>query len=186
MNEKIKNFWPTIKELIFFTIWVAIIVLPIRMFIAQPFVVSGQSMDPTLHNGQYLIVDQITYRISEPQRGDVVIFRLPADPKRFLIKRLIGLPGETIKIDGESIYIKNTDSDYIKLDEDFIIYPKAANLEQTLSSNEYFLLGDNRANSLDSRFFGSIEREYLVGRALIRLFPIEKINWLPGKFNYNY
>jgi signal peptidase I len=171
------------KEFIVFILITFAIVLPIRAYIAQPFIVSGESMDPTFATGQYLIVDQITYRLSEPDRGDVVVFRLPQDPSRFLIKRLIALPGETVKIDGEIIYVKKVGAeDFIQLNNDYVTHPKSTNLEETLEEDEYFVLGDNRANSLDSRFFGTIDRKFLVGRALVRLFPFNKINWMPGKF----
>lgn len=171
------------KEFIVFILLTFAIVLPIRMYIAQPFIVSGESMDPTFATGQYLIVDQITYRLNEPQRGDVVIFRLPQEPSRFLIKRLIALPGETIKIDGNTIYIKKPGSEeFFILNDSFITHHKETQLEETLEDNEYFLLGDNRANSLDSRFFGTIDRKFLVGRALVRLFPFNKIDWMPGKY----
>lgn len=179
-----KQDW-TFKEFFSFILMVVVIVLPIRIFIAQPFIVSGESMDPTFVTGQYLIVDQLTYRLSEPSRGDVVVFRLPAEPSRFLIKRLIALPGETVRIEENDIFIKTTseeNGDFIKIEEDFITHPKAANLEVQLAEDEYFLLGDNRANSLDSRFFGSINEKFIVGRALIRLFPFSEVDWMPGKF----
>src|SRR6185295_2417670 len=92
-------------ELLKFAVIALIIVVPIRFFVAQPFIVSGASMDPTFHNGQYLIVDELSYRFSPPQRGDVIIFRYPRDPSQFFIKRIIGLPGETVKIQGGSISI---------------------------------------------------------------------------------
>ncbi len=183
-NKTNERSW-SFKDIILFFVFVAAIVLPIRMFIAQPFIVSGQSMDPTFANGQYLIVDQVSYRITNPQRGDVVVFRLPSQTSKFLIKRLIGLPGETVKIDGENIYIKKTgedDSLFRKINDDYVQFTKNANVLEELGEDEYFLLGDNRANSLDSRFFGSIEEKYIVGRVLLRLFPLTQIDWMPGKF----
>jgi signal peptidase I len=171
------------KEFISFIILTLVIVLPIRIFIAQPFIVSGESMDPTFATGQYLIVDQLTYRLDDPVRGDVIVFRLPQDPSRFLIKRLMGLPGETVKIVGTQVSVKEVGSDEFRnLSENYITHPKEANLEETLGEGEYFVLGDNRANSLDSRFFGTIDEKFLVGRALVRLFPFNKIDWKPGKF----
>jgi signal peptidase I len=179
-----KEAW-SFKEIILFIIYVVAIVLPVRIFIAQPFVVSGQSMDPTFANGQYLIVDQISYRLINPQRGDVVVFRLPNETSKFLIKRLIGLPGETVKIEGTDIFIKKTvedDEAFRKIKDDYVKYIKSANVLEELGDDEYFLLGDNRANSLDSRFFGSIEGKHIIGRVLIRLFPFKQIDWMPGKF----
>jgi signal peptidase I len=180
-NEK--NDW-TFKEFVSFIILIFVVVLPIRFFVAQPFIVSGESMEPTFETGQYLIVDQLSYRFNEPQRGDVVIFRLPAEPSRFLIKRLIGLPGETVKIEGENVYIKESgeeEAEFVEINNDFIEFPKEANINEDLSEDEYFVLGDNRVVSLDSRYFGAIKEEFIVGRALIRLFPFSKIDWMPGK-----
>lgn len=173
------------KEVVLFFVFVAAIVLPFRMFVAQPFIVSGQSMDPTFANGQYLIVDQFSYYFENPQRGDVIVFKLPNQTSKFLIKRLIGLPGETVKIEGHNVYVKNTendDSSYLKIKDDYVEFVKDANVLAELGDDEYFVLGDNRANSLDSRLFGSIGREYIVGRVLVRLFPFNSINWRPGKF----
>ena len=183
--EKKKNEW-SFMEFVTFIIMIFAVVLPIRFFIAQPFIVSGESMLPTFETGQYLIVDQISYRLQEPNRGDVVVFRLPQEPSRFLIKRLIGLPGETVKIEGEKIYIKQSsedDSEFEEINNEFIEFPKAANVNEDLSEDEYFVLGDNRVVSLDSRYFGAIDKKFIVGRALVRLFPFSKIGWLPGKEN---
>jgi signal peptidase I len=173
------------KEFFSFIFLTLVIVLPIRFFIAQPFIVQGESMDPTFETGQYLIVDQLTYRFNEPERGDVVIFKLPKEVTggRFLIKRMIGLPGETVRIDGTDIYIKQPGQEEFRLDDEFVEHPKETLLMETLGEKEYFVLGDNRANSLDSRFFGTVDRKYLVGRALVRLFPLTKIDWMPGDIN---
>ncbi len=187
MFQNIKIPWGAIKELALFVFWIAVIVLPIRFYIAQPFIVNGQSMDPTFKNGQYLLVDQISYRFSEPQRGDVVIFRLPTEPKRYLIKRLVGLPGETIKISGSQVFIKDgDDEEYTPLNEDFIVFNNNSEIEQVLGEGEYFFMGDNRANSADSRAFKAVDRKFIIGRAIIRLFPPTKISWFPGKIEYNY
>jgi signal peptidase I len=104
-KEIARDLWETIK----FIILAAIIVIPIRLFVFQPFIVSGESMYPTFHNGDYLIVDELSYRFHEPRRGDVIVFRYPNDPKRFFIKRVIGLPGETLIFKDRAVYLKSTD-----------------------------------------------------------------------------
>ena len=177
-----KGAW--IWELVKFTILAVIIVVPIRMFIAQPFVVSGSSMVPTFENGQYLIVDEISYRFNNPERGDVIIFKYPNNKKQFFIKRIIGLPNETLKIDGQTITIINEQNpDGLILDESYIQNKSHNNLEITMMNNEYFVMGDNRTHSSDSRVWGTLPENLIIGRALLRLLPISKINLYPGEFN---
>lgn len=170
------------KEFLFITIASISLVLVIRTFVAQPFVVDGASMEPTFHSGEYLIVDQISYEFNNPQRGDVIIFRYPAIPSRFFIKRVIGLPGETLKIDGGKVFVKEKQSEEFKQVNEF--YVSLTNIENskeiTLTEEEYFVMGDNRIASLDSRSWGPLNKDYIVGKAIIRLFPFNKIDLLPG------
>lgn len=180
MDQKPANFF---KELITFAIIAAIIVIPIRMFIAQPFVVSGESMFPTFHTGEYLIIDQLSYRFEDPMRGDVIIFKYPQDPSKFFIKRIIGLPNEKIKIDGTSVIVTMTDSTEITLNEPYIKMHRESNQETTLGDDEYFVMGDNRLASLDSRIWGPLKRDMITGRAWLRLLPIDKAGFLPGEIN---
>src|SRR5690606_29489290 len=106
-------------ELFRFVLIVLAVVVPIRIFIAQPFIVNGESMVPTLENGDYLIIDEISYRTKEPERGEVIVFRNPTKNNQFLIKRIIGLPGETVEINGDRVTIKKDDI-VIQLDEDYV------------------------------------------------------------------
>ena len=180
-NQPKENFF---KEIIKFTIIALIIVIPIRTFIAQPFIVSGPSMDPTFNTGQYLIVDQLTYHFNSPERGDVIIFKYPKNPSIFYIKRIIGLPGETLVANGGKITVINAanpkgivlnDSyiaDYHRTSDDFKI---------TLGPTEYFAMGDNRAESSDSRAWGPLDKKFIVGRAFVRLLPLSKISIFPGE-----
>jgi len=173
-----------LRELLTFAAIAIIIVIPIRLFIAQPFIVNGNSMVPTFENGDYLIVDEITYLFSEPERGTVVIFRYPNDPSKFFIKRIVGLPGETVKIDGSKVFIKNKEfPDGEQLYEPYVVYPAENNLEIKLKNDEYFVMGDNRAQSSDSRIWGPLPKRFLVGRALLRLLPLQKIGYLPGSIH---
>lgn len=153
------------------------IIIPIRYFVIQPFYVKGASMEPNFYDREYLIIDEISYRFDNPERGDVIVFRYPKDPKQFFIKRVIGMPGETVKIENGDIYIKDTENqDGYLLDESSYL-PKSytqGTLETQVEWNEYFVLGDNRSSSLDSRVFGAISRDYIVGRAWIRGWPIER------------
>jgi signal peptidase I len=179
--QKKENFF---VEVVKFTLIALIIVVPIRTYIAQPFIVSGASMDPTFNSGQYLIVDQVTYRLENPQRDDVVIFKYPLDPDTYFIKRIIGLPGETIYIkDGIVTIINNKNPDGIKLQEPYVTeeHRTSEALIITLSSTEYFVMGDNRGQSSDSRSWGPLDSKLIVGRPILRLFPFSKIGLLPGR-----
>ena len=171
-----------ISEILRFALVALIIVLPIRLFIAQPFIVSGASMETTFSTGQYLIVDQLTYHFEEPERGDVIIFRYPKDPSKFFIKRIIGLPGDTLSINGHEVTITNAEHpDGTTLDESYIqdVRP-LGNLTETLGEGEYFVMGDNRDASSDSRAWGVLQRDKIVGRAFLRLFPLSEVGVLPG------
>ncbi|MDP3962586.1 MAG: signal peptidase I [bacterium] len=166
-----------IKEVVKFTLIAIIIVVPIRTYIAQPFIVSGASMDPTFVSGEYLIVDQVTYRFEEPKRGDVIIFRYPRNPKTYFIKRIIGLPGETLSVRKGEITIDGTVIDDSQAKQPV---PTTDNFDITLGDTEYFVMGDNRSESSDSRIWGPLERKYIVGRPAVSLFPLSKIEVLPG------
>jgi signal peptidase I len=175
-----------LTEIIRFSIIALIIVIPIRMFVAQPFIVSGASMENTFHSGEYLIVDQVTYHFHEPARGDVIVFRYPKDPSKFFIKRVIGRPGETVTIDGSNVHISNKDNpDGFNLDEPYIKTMKLPNnLTETLGDREYFVMGDNRDYSSDSRIWGVLQEERIIGRAFVRLFPPSVFDYLPGATTY--
>lgn len=163
---------------------VMLIVLPIRLFVAQPFIVSGASMQPTFDTGDYLIIDQISYNFDEPDRGDVVVFRYPNDPSKFYIKRVVGLPGETVQVNREAVTIINKEHpDGFTLDEPYINSQETSNQNATedLQEDEYFLLGDNRDSSSDSRVWGPLPRDHLVGRAYLRLLPPGNISFTPGQ-----
>lgn len=168
-------------ELLKFALIAVVIVVPVRMFVAQPFIVSGASMDPTFHNGQYLIVDELTYHFEDPKRGDVVIFKYPKDPTQYFIKRIIGLPGETVQVKPQSVVITTVEGKQIELEEGYLVNEgNGAGKMQVLAEDQYFVMGDNRPESSDSRFWGILPRENIVGRAFLRLLPIDTISLLPG------
>ena len=175
--------WETVK----FAIFALVIVLPIRIYIAQPFIVSGSSMDPTFDNGHYLIVDQLSYRFEKPKRGEVIVFKYPNDPSKFFIKRIIGLPGEKVEIINGEVYIRGASgTEGIKLSEPYIeaSRQKYDNWNVPLGPDEYFVMGDNRIASSDSRVWGALKEKFIVGRALVRLLPITQASVFPGEAKY--
>ncbi len=171
------------KELIKYGIIALVVVIPFRIFIAQPYVVDGSSMDPTFKNADYLIVDQLSRRFEVPERGSVVIIRYPKDPSKFFIKRLIGFPNEKIVIKSGkvSIYDDTNNKNGLELNEPYIFFSKKEDFSIQLGNNEYFVMGDNRAGSSDSRIWGPLPRENIIGTPLLRLLPINKISLFPGK-----
>lgn len=176
------------REIVIFAILALLIVVPFRIFIAQPFIVDGSSMVPTFENGQYLIVDQLTYRFHEPQRGDVITFRYPKNISVFFIKRIIGLPGETVEISPEGkITIDHPGETPFTLSEPYIAqdHPSYTAAKYTLGNDEYFVMGDNRGASSDSRVWGPLPRKDIVGRVILRLLPPSKIGIFPGKSTYD-
>jgi len=148
------------------------IIVPIRYFLIQPFFVKGASMEPNYLDGDYLIIDEISYRFESPQRGEVIIFRYPLDPSQFFIKRVIGLPGESIKVQEGRVYINESvldESKYLQGVE------TAGNVEVKLSDDEYFVLGDNRNASSDSRKWGEVDKKLIIGRAWLRAWPFDRL-----------
>jgi len=182
----LKSFWGEMLQIVVISL---VIVIPFRLFIAQPFLVSGPSMDDTFANGEYLIVDELTYNFNDPQRGDVIIFHYPLDTKKFFIKRIIGLPGETVEIKNDKVIICLTNCQieankiiltepYIKIDK---LEPPRPNTKVILKADEYFVLGDNRSVSSDSRIWGPVKKDLISGRAFLRLLPFSRIGLFPGK-----
>jgi len=169
------------SEMLRFALITLAIVLPIRFFVAEPFIVSGASMEPTFETGDYLIVDQLSYRFESPKRGEVIIFRYPQNPSKYFIKRIVGLPGETVIIKDGAATIKNTEhpNGFI-FNQSFLSFTDSSNGSYTLSNDDYFVMGDNRPASSDSRSWGALPKENIVGRAFVRLFPPSEIGIFPG------
>lgn len=175
------------RNLIVFALLVLLIVLPIRLFVAKPFIVSGASMFPTFDTWHYLIIDQLSYRFEEPQRGDVIVFRFPQNPSRFFIKRIIGLPNERVELSGTTVTIFNDEHpEGFSIHEPYVspTHTKESEIITKLGDDEYFVMGDNRKASADSRFWGPLESERIVGRAYVRLFPFDTFEILPGATTY--
>lgn len=177
-EEKRENFF---TELLKFGIVALLVVIPIRLFIAQPFIVSGISMVPTFEDAQYLIIDELTYHFNSPQRGDVVVFRYPKDPSQFFIKRVIGLPGDEVHVSSSGISVTKQDGTTLQLDESYVVNEgNGAEQTYTVPAENYFVLGDNRPESSDSRAWGFVPRENIVGRAFLRLLPVQYAALFPG------
>src|SRR5580700_7614121 len=160
--QRSENFF---TELLKFIVIAAIIILPIRFFVAQPFIVSGESMSPTFENGQYLIVDELSYHFEAPQRGDVIVFRYPKDLSQFFIKRIIGLPGETVIIHDDTVSIKETNGQTVALNEPYVVNQgDGSDATYIIPPGQYFVMGDNRPESSDSRVWGLLPAQNIVGR----------------------
>lgn len=155
------------------------IIIPVRYFLIQPFYVKGASMEPNFHDKEYLIINEIDYRLGNPMRGDIVVFKYPKDPKSFFIKRIVGMPGERVVVEDGKVKIFNDQNvNGTVLDESSYLTPgvqTTGKVDKTLSDNEYFVLGDNRNSSLDSRAFGAVPRENMIGKAWVRGWPLDKI-----------
>lgn len=179
---EIKNALNSVLEIILLVVIALAIVIPIRTYVFQPFIVNGASMEPSFYSGDYLIVDEFTYNfIEEPERGDVVVFDYPLNPRFKYIKRIIGLPGETVSIKDGVIKIKTKEGEELILDEkeylseEFLkgwIYSNDLG-EQVLGENDYFVLGDNRNGSSDSRKWGTLPEKNIDGKVLFRFSPKE-------------
>jgi signal peptidase I len=159
-----------LREIVQVILPAAVLALTVHLFLAQATVVYGQSMEPSLFQLQRLIVDKVSYRLNSPQRNDIVVLDLP-NMDELLVKRIVGLPGETIEIDEGIVFVNGN-----PLDESFPHHMVQYDMEPiTLGALNYFVLGDNRGNSNDSRSFGSVNHEDIVGRVWLRYWPLDEL-----------
>lgn len=170
-------FWEIVKVVIL----AVVIIVPVRYFVVQPFFVRGASMETNFFDGEYLVIDELSYRWREPRRGEVIVFRFPNNHAQFFIKRVIGLPGDTVRIEnGQVVIVNPTYAQGVVLDESSYL-PSGVRTggQQTvqLGADEYFVLGDNRAASSDSRQWGTLELNEIVGRTLVRAWPLTRVGW---------
>lgn len=149
-----------------------ILAFVIRIFLFQPFYIPSGSMEPTLMIGDRILVNKFIYHFQEPKRGDVIVFKYPLEPERDYIKRVIGLPGETLEIRDSQLYINGepVPEDYLPENLRFMDFGPV-----TIPENAYFMMGDNRNNSQDSRFWGTLPREYIQGKAVVIYWPLTRI-----------
>jgi signal peptidase I len=181
--------WELIKVLVL----ALVIIVPLRVFIAEPFIVSGSSMVPNFHNREYLIIDKITYRFTEPNRGDVIVFKYPKNPSQYFIKRIIGLPGEKLEVKDGHVIVYNKEhpdgevlpEEYLS-DENSTFNPFGRDEVISLGSDEFYVLGDNRQASSDSRSWGVLPRKNFVGRAWFRVFPLDNLGFLTSGHSYSF
>lgn len=173
-----KNFLASVFEVVEVALIAVLTVFLIRNFLLQPFLVNGASMEPNFADGDYLLIDELTYRFRSPERGEVIVFRYPGDESVYYIKRIIGLPGERIVLNGGEIKIfnKNNPKGFV-LEEFYLDAERFAYGERefTLGPSEYFVMGDNRPYSFDSRSWGPLAEKELIGLVRLRLWPITKI-----------
>jgi len=177
-NARLSGWLSFLWDVVKLVILAFIIVWPIHKFVFQPFLVQGPSMEPSFFDKEYLIVEEISYRFKHPQRGEVVVFRSPNNPKDYLIKRVIGLPNERVMIKKGGVMIyNNSRTGGFKLDELYLPpgLMTGGDVDVQIGSNQYFILGDNRSVSLDSRSFGVVDRQSIIGRVWLRGWPLNRI-----------
>lgn len=177
----IRNFFSYVFELIKVVAISLAIIIPVRYYLIQPFYVKGASMEPNFYDKEYLIIDEISYRFRAPMRGDIVVFRYPRNPQEYFIKRIIALPGEKAQIKDGAVYFYNeTNPQGVKLEETYLpTGDRTYGLNEeiiTLDQDEYYVLGDNRNSSKDSRSFGPLPRNLITGKVILRGWPFDRIN----------
>ena len=159
-----------LRDLVETIIPALLIALAINFFVAQPTLVRGYSMEPTLHQEERLLVEKVSYRFHAPQRGDIVVLKVAQEPIP-LVKRVIGLPGETVEIRQGKVYVNGQ-----HLDEPYLRQVPYGNMPaRPVPAGSIFVLGDNRNNSNDSRYFGVVPLDDVVGKAWLRYWPLEQI-----------
>ncbi len=177
-----KWFGPTIGACALFVLEIAqiallalAIILPVRYFLIQPFIVKGASMEPNFYDSEYLIIDELTFHFRNPERGEIIVFRPPQHDDQYYIKRVIGLPGETVEVRNGTITVFNTEvPNGFSLHESYISEVTEGRDRRTLGTDEYYVMGDNRDASLDSRYFGAVPRDHFIGRVWVRGLPFDR------------
>ena len=158
------------------------IIIPVRYYLIQPFYVKGASMEPNFFDSEYLIIDELSYRFNEPVRGQVVVFRYPRNPQEYFIKRVVGLPGEEVQIKDGKVFVFNDENpEGFVLTEDYlgssVITYSDSEIKVAVGPDEFFVLGDNRSSSRDSRSFGPVNKSFVTGKVLFRGWPISRVEF---------
>ena len=177
-NHLLLDLGEFVVELVKVVLISLVIILPIRYYVVQPFYVKGASMEPTFFDHEYLLIDEISYIFQKFERGTVVVFRYPRDPRQYFIKRVIGLPGETVHIrDGQVSISRPGSTEENILDEPYLdgAITTVGEVDTVVPSGSYFLMGDNRGASLDSRIFGAVPERYIIGRVWLRAWPLDRL-----------
>jgi len=170
MKRFLLPFWEVFEVIIISFVSITLI----YKFVAQPFIVKGASMEPTFENNDFLLVDEFVYRFREPSRGEVIVFRNPRNEEEFYIKRIVGLPGEEVTIREGAVFVdgKMLEEEYVP--EEMRSMPGDHRFE--LAENEYFVMGDNRLESSDSRSWGPLDEREIIGIVRVRFWPVEKLD----------
>lgn len=181
--SRLKPVWEVVKIIV----GVFIVAGFIRWFVMAPFIVDGSSMEPNFHNNEYIVVEKVSYRLHDPRRGDVIVLQYPGNISIDYIKRIVGLPGETVKIVNGEVFINGS-----QIHETYLLPNQLTTISQstetpyqvTLDKDQYFMLGDNRDHSSDSRDWGVLQRDLIVGRAAMVLYPSQDFHAVAAP-NYN-
>lgn len=178
----------SVRSLIITIIVILALAFGIRLFVAAPYLVEGSSMEETFHTFDYLMVDRLSYDFAAPQRGDVIVLKFPLDTSRTFIKRIIGLPGDTVIMRGETVEIRNAaHPEGFVLNEPYVSpqHETDTNMNVTLKAGQYFVLGDNRKESADSRYWGILPADDIIGKPILRLYPFNQLGIYPGQARYD-
>jgi len=177
MMKKIKSIAIFILQLVVLAVIAFGLVRLVHQFVFQPYYVYGSSMEPNFFNFDYLIIDKVSYLAGEPKRGEAVVLISPLDQRSKFLKRVIGLPGEEIKIKEGKIYLKTNSASWQELEEPYLQkgLSTPGEIDVSLKEDEYFVLGDNRGSSLDSRSFGPVKERAILGRICLRLWPFDRL-----------
>ncbi|UCE98162.1 MAG: signal peptidase I [Dehalococcoidia bacterium] len=184
MEEKRTWFKPILREVLI-TLAIAIVIFILLQVTIQSSIVLYSSMEPNLHEGQRIIISKTAYWFGEPKRGDIIVFPNPNNPDEEYIKRIIGMPDERVEIIGGVVYIRQVNGNTLVLDESEYIEDPANDdySGNTILENEYFVLGDNRNNSFDSRRGWTVPRDEIVGKAWLSIWPLSDWGWVA---NYSF
>ena len=191
LKPKSNTFKSIVKEIFIFGLIAFGVVLPFRIYIAEPYIVDGASMDPTFETGDYLIVDKISHKLSRSDRNSVVVFKYPNDPSKNFIKRIIGLPGDIMTMkDGVVSVVNSENPKGFNVNQPYVVYKClslsskcVSSFQKTLGPDQYFVMGDNRQESFDSRSWGPVPANNILGKPVLRLWPLNQIEILPGQNN---
>jgi signal peptidase I len=164
------------------TLVLAVVIFLLIQTTIQYSVVKYSSMEPNVHEGEWLVINKVVYKLHPPQRGDIIIFPNPNNPSEEYIKRVIGLPGEVVEMKGGKVTIHQPDGNVFVLDESEYIADPANNsyLSATIPADNYFVLGDNRNNSIDSRGGWTVPRDEIVGKAWLSIWPLSDFGLVPN------
>ncbi len=171
--RKSSHFYVLLREIGETFLIAGMLFLAVNLFTAR-IRVEGGSMEPSLHNGEFVVINRLAYRWNDPDRGEIIVFRFPLDPERRFIKRIIGLPGDTVTVREGQVFVNNT-----PLDEPYVSAPPHYDGTWTIEEGHVFVLGDNRNNSSDSQNWGSLRTEEIIGKAIVVYWPLGDLGVIP-------